>query len=231
MRVYAAEGGATLTEFEGVQTEWEDVGEINDIILTREGAVEAVLVDLGGFLGIGERQVAMNMGAIKFVADASTEATDDYFLVIPATRANLEEAPEYDLTGTEMAQSTEAMEEKPMADQTEDVASGNATMTAQPREGYEMAKIDDLTAEDLTGARVYDTSEEWIGEISELLLTDSGKIDRAVVDVGGFLGLGEKPVALSMDEIKILRGDDAGDLRIEVAKTQDELEAMPTYEN
>ncbi|MEY8840997.1 hypothetical protein AB9K41_18375, partial [Cribrihabitans sp. XS_ASV171] len=43
-------------------------------------------------------------------------------------------------------------------------------------EGYARAEADNLTAEELTGARVYDTRGEWIGEIDRLHLNDDGKI-------------------------------------------------------
>ncbi len=394
MRVYAAEGGVEGEAVEGMQDGWEDVGEINDIILGRDGSVEAVLVDIGGFLGMGERQVALNMDQIQFVADDGTaDAADDYFLVISASRANLEEAPEYSMdtaaTGDaatepmtetdtaaagdattepmtdeqvaeeqqatdeataeqpteemaegadataeqpteEMAEGADATAEEPAAEMAEGsdataeqateemtaeaeqagdavvegaenageevaeaadatgeavvegadaageevaeaadatgeaVAEGTEEVTAEAeqagdaviegadtaagdvavatdgtmdasdgivRDGYDTAVFEELTTEDLTGARVYDGNDEWIGEVSELLLTDDGQISGAVVDVGGFLGLGEKPVELSMDELDILREQNGTNLLVYVPMTKEELEAMPTYEN
>jgi hypothetical protein len=53
MRIYAAENAADADAYDGVQEGWEDIGEVNDIILNRDGTVEAVLVDIGGFLGMG----------------------------------------------------------------------------------------------------------------------------------------------------------------------------------
>ena len=59
MRVYSTEAQAEgeVAGYEGVQDNWEDIGEINDIVLTREGNVDAVLVDIGGFLGFGAKPV------------------------------------------------------------------------------------------------------------------------------------------------------------------------------
>lgn len=68
-----------------------------------------------------------------------------------------------------------------------------------------MPYIDDLG---LTGARVYGSGDEDVGEIGELLLTDDGKLDRAVIDVGGFIGIGEKPVAVNLDELTIMQKGD-----------------------
>ncbi|NVK15086.1 MAG: PRC-barrel domain-containing protein [Rhodobacteraceae bacterium] len=102
--------------------------------------------------------------------------------------------------------------------------------TPVERDGYMTAEETDLTAEKLTGAAAYDANDEWIGEVSELLLTDEGKVKSAVVDVGGFLGLGEKPVELDLSKIDILRADDGSDLRVYIPMTEEELKAMPDYE-
>jgi hypothetical protein len=104
MRVYAAEAAVEGEEFEGIQEGWEDIGEINDVVMDRDGQVQAVLVDIGGFLGIGERTVAVSMDALQFVSDSATaEEADDFFLVMNANREALEGAPDYtSATGGEM---------------------------------------------------------------------------------------------------------------------------------
>ena len=89
--------------------------------------------------------------------------------------------------------------------------------------------MDQLTVEDLTGARVYGINDEDIGEIDDLLLSEDGsQIDGAILGIGGFLGLGEHRIALTMEELQILRSE--GDFRVYVDATQEELEAQPEYE-
>ncbi len=243
-RVYSSEAEIEGDAFNGVQADWEDIGEINDVIMSRDGQVEAVLVDIGGFLGIGERQVAVEMGSIRFVADEATaEDLSDFFLVMNAPRAMLEEAPEY--TGyTDAAMMKESAEEnvdaaaeaveesaEAVAESAEVAADNAASEMREPtmREGFVAAEEADLNTEMLTGAPVYDASDEWIGEVSELIIDTEGTITDAVIDVGGFLGIGEKPVELNMDDVDILRADGSTDLRIYVAMTKEELEALPTY--
>lgn len=53
----------------------------------------------------------------------------------------------------------------------------------------------ELSSEQLIGTRVYGPGLEDVGEISDVLLTQDGQVTAYIVDVGGFLGLGEKPVA------------------------------------
>lgn len=240
-RVYSSEANIEGDAFNGVQDNWEDIGEINDIVLSRDGQVDAVLVDIGGFLGIGERQVAVDMKALRLVADDATpEDESDYFLVVNAPRAALEQAPEYswnhDAAMTDAAATGDTAADATATDTTEATATDNAAATdatapaPMTREGYVPAEPADLTAEMLTGAPVYDAEDKDVGEVSQINLSDDGKVSAVVVDVGGFLGMGEKPVELQLGDINILRAEDGGDIRVYVSKTKEELEAMPTYE-
>jgi hypothetical protein len=49
---------------------------------------------------------------------------------------------------------------------------------------------------------VYNDNNEKIGSVNDLLIDKSGNIKAAVIGVGGFLGMGEHPVAVSFDKIK-----------------------------
>jgi sporulation protein YlmC with PRC-barrel domain len=59
-------------------------------------------------------------------------------------------------------------------------------------------------ASKLEGLDVYNQNNEKIGDISELLVDSSGKIQAVVVGVGGFLGIGERDVAIPFDQIKLV---------------------------
>jgi hypothetical protein len=210
MRVYASENDiANAPLAADGEKEWDDIGEINEIVLTRSGAVSSVIVGVGGFLSIGEKDVAIDMSQLKIVTDEND--VDDFFLVVKASVAGVEDAPAYASTNMD------AVDGRPLL---------NAPMIE--RQGYDAAESEHLTSEMLTGARVYGANDEDIGEVSTLLLTDDGKIERAIIDVGGFLGIGEKSVAVSLEELTILQGDD--NVRVYIDSTQDALEAQPDYE-
>ncbi|MDN5785768.1 PRC-barrel domain-containing protein [Pseudorhodobacter sp.] len=136
-------------------------------------------------------------------------------------------------TGTEVtpAPAPDATTAAPATDATTTAPAAATTPMMPPmtHEGYAAAKPEVLTAEALTGARVYDANDKDVGEISSLLLSDSGQVTEAIVDVGGFLGMGEKPVALKMSDLQILQGDNGGDFRVYVSQTKEQLEAMPDY--
>ena len=49
---------------------------------------------------------------------------------------------------------------------------------------------------------VYNAQNEKIGDIKELMLDKSGKVEDVVIGVGGFLGMGEHDVAVKFDRLK-----------------------------
>lgn len=246
-RVYAAEAAVDATEYAGVQGDWNDIGEINDVILTRDGRVDAVLVDIGGFLGMGERQVALGMENIRFVSDSATaEDLNDFFLVVNADRGTLEGAPDYMRTGampadTDGAAATDGMATEVPADQADATTTmpeaGTAAATdgttaptdGMMVDGYAAVETAAIPVDQLEGVRVYGPNDEDLGEISTVVVDGAGAPGQVIVDVGGFLGMGEKPVAIDMTALQILQATDGGSYRAYVQMTQAELEAMPAY--
>lgn len=59
-------------------------------------------------------------------------------------------------------------------------------------------------ASKLMGLDVYNESNEKLGDISEILLDKSGKVNAVVIGVGGFLGVGQHDIAVSMDKLKFV---------------------------
>jgi sporulation protein YlmC with PRC-barrel domain len=57
-------------------------------------------------------------------------------------------------------------------------------------------------ASKLIHMNVYNTQNEKIGDIKELMIDKSGKIDVVAIGVGGFLGMGERDVAVKFDQLK-----------------------------
>lgn len=57
-------------------------------------------------------------------------------------------------------------------------------------------------ASKLDGLNVYNTDNEKIGDINELIVDSSGKIQAVVIGVGGFLGMGEHQVAVPFEQVQ-----------------------------
>jgi len=56
----------------------------------------------------------------------------------------------------------------------------------------------------LIGLNVYNDQNEKLGDISEILLDKSGKVDGVVIGVGGFLGMGKHDILVKMDKLKFV---------------------------
>jgi len=97
------------------------------------------------------------------------------------------------------------------------------------RNGYDRALAHDLTTADVESATVYGRDDETIGTISDLKMNTEGKIKEAVIDVGGFLGMGAHSVRLPFSDLTVLREIDGTDLRVHLDTTKDKLKAMPHY--
>jgi hypothetical protein len=80
-----------------------------------------------------------------------------------------------------------------------------------------------------TSLRGVDVSngEATIGEVSDLIVSEDGRVEAIVVGIGGFLGIGEKLVALAWDSIKLTEQD--GYRIILVSATREQLEGMPAF--
>ncbi len=56
----------------------------------------------------------------------------------------------------------------------------------------------------LIGLNVYNRADEKLGDINEILLDTEGRVKAVVIGVGGFLGMGEHDIAVSMDKLKFM---------------------------
>jgi len=85
-------------------------------------------------------------------------------------------------------------------------------------------------ASKLIGSSVYGPKDESIGDINELLIADDGSVEAVVVGVGGFLGIGEKDVAIPFDALNVQRKPNSDAIeKITVAYSKDELKNAPKF--
>ena len=84
---------------------------------------------------------------------------------------------------------------------------------------------DQIRASKLIGASVYDANDQKIGAVDELVLNPDGKVADIVIGVGGFLGAGEKRVAVPMADLKRGKND-----HFVLAATKDSLKQMTNFE-
>lgn len=73
----------------------ERIGDINEVILTRDGKAVAAIIGVGGFLGMGEREVAVKFESLRLTQDANNKTV----VAIGATKDSLKAAPEWRWSG------------------------------------------------------------------------------------------------------------------------------------
>ncbi len=66
-------------------------------------------------------------------------------------------------------------------------------------------------------------------EIGDLIIDQDGQVVAVVVNVGGFLGMGEKDVAIDWNKVKMSGNADDRDLRVDM--TREELETASEFES
>ena len=84
-----------------------------------------------------------------------------------------------------------------------------------------------LLVTEYLGQAVYGPGKQKVGTISNLLVDTTGRVTGVVLDVGGFLGIGTKEVAISFEALFPVREDDQDAFLVEMTKAQ--FEAAPTF--
>jgi hypothetical protein len=86
----------------------------------------------------------------------------------------------------------------------------------------------ELTADILKGATIYGADNHKIGTVSHL--HGVGTASLVVIDVGGFLGIGAKPVAVRIADLDFMRDED-GNVHAITGWTKDQLKEMPEHKD
>lgn len=271
--------------YNGTGEDAQNIGEVKDIVIGDDGTMQAVVVGVGGFLGIGQKEVAVDFAQLDWA-----ERDGDRWLVAPMTKEQLETQAAFDRSAYEpeqpvaandagapaagVAPAPDTMAEAP-AETAPDAAAPDATAeapadtttpvpetTAQAPEATAPAPdamaeapaapapeattdttttgaIDkstlkdlpaaDIRAEEMVGTTVYGANDERVGEIGDVALSADGKIDAYIIDVGGFLGMGEKEVALGSDNLAFMTDAD-GNKYLYTNFTKEQLDAVAAYD-
>lgn len=198
----------------------DNIGQINEIVLSSDGQVRAIVIGVGGFLGIGERDVAVTMDQVTFASDP-----DDLSLmhiVVNIGADMLTDSPHYDRTAM-TGERVPGAHTAPVADRTAFTAPELA------RDGYDRVEITQVSTEMLVGKSVYGVNDEAVGTIDDLIVDDAGGITNVIIDFGGFLGIGATQVSLGFEELTILANEGSTDVRVYVDATKEQVQALPPY--
>ena len=94
---------------------------------------------------------------------------------------------------------------------------------------YSLTTPDDMLASALLGLDVHNHQDEEIGTIRDVIIDDGKTLRAVVISVGGYLGLGDRDVAIEPGSLLITRDED-GDLKAVVNTNRDDLKNAPEFE-
>jgi len=214
----------------------DNIGQINEIILAPDGQVRALVIGVGGFLGMGEQDVAVTMDQVSMVWDA--EDSTEMYVIVNTGADLLKTSPVFDrgmgntatgaVEGTEQTGTVEAMDQTGTGAATSDRTAFQTPVIE--RDGYEQLVVTDVSTEMLIGKNVYGLNDDSVGTIDDLLVDDKGLITNVIIDFGGFLGMGTTQVSVGYDEIAVLADSGRSDVRVYIDATKEQVQAQPQYE-
>ncbi len=104
------------------------------------------------------------------------------------------------------------------------------TTTAAPGRWYLTEQsADQISAKTYMGQSVYNGQNESIGSINDLVSLKQGGVIAAVVGVGGFLGIGQKNVAVPFDKIDLAQNAQDGTIKLTTTETADSAEGRTEF--
>ena len=254
--------------YNGTADDAQKIGDVKDIVLAKNGKAESLVIGVGGFLGIGTKNVTYDFDKAKWA-----EKNGDRWLVAETTKEQLQAQPDFNRKAYDPAPATTAAANNAPAATTPAVVSSDTTSdkgakpaepakstaenkpatppaqtTAENKPADNSAAATDQTktssidkstltempmgnmrVDDLKGTTVYGANDVEIGSIGDVVLTPENKPDAVIVDVGGFLGIGAKEVAIGMDKLKFMT-DKNGKKYLYTNFTKEQLQAQTAYD-
>jgi sporulation protein YlmC with PRC-barrel domain len=120
-----------------------------------------------------------------------------------------------------MAPAGDAAQAPAPAATTDTAAAGGTYLTEQA--------ADQVSANTYIGQAVYNGQNESIGNVNDLIMKKDGGLVAAVIGVGGFLGIGEKNVAVPMDKVTVAQNTQDGSVKLTTSETAETLKAAPEF--
>ena len=231
-RIYLQEGfrASRIIDQAVKNAQGEELGEVDDLIMSRNGKIKKVVLSVGGFLGIGDRLVAVPFKSLKI------NEKDD--IVYNVTKQQLEDHPVfsyrreglygyyyqpfYPLPAYGMRREYRYPPPPPY---------GEPYAPFPPRGKYrgefgpwEWEYFPErLRISAILNRVVLNNKGEEEGEIDDLIINRIGKVEQIILSVGGFLGFDEKLVAMPFKPLKVT------DMGIVYNVSREELKNLPGF--
>jgi sporulation protein YlmC with PRC-barrel domain len=188
----------------------EELGEVDDLIMSRNGKIKKVILSVGGFLGIGDRLVAVPFKSLKI--DEKDE------IVYDVTKQQLENHPVFNYR----REGLYGYYYQPFYQLPAYSARREYRYPPPPPYGEPYAPFpprgryrgefgpweweyfpERIRMSVILNRTVLNNKGEEVGEIDDLIINRNGKVEQIILSAGGFLGIDEKLVAMPFKPLKL----------------------------
>jgi sporulation protein YlmC with PRC-barrel domain len=212
----------------------DNLGEVQDVLRSTTPGQEMQLIVQTGGVGADEKLIALPFDDVQVNADGDE-------LYTTRTREQLASAPAVQLDRRTAADATPA--QRSAAEANRDAANRGAapgaaeprtTQPAAPGAGQRSAATSASSQQrvaDLVGAEVIGSGGDKVGEVDDIVISTAGADSiRAVLQVGGIAGLGEKRISLPLSQVNVERSADDNEPTLRIAMDGDSLQRLPEFE-
>jgi sporulation protein YlmC with PRC-barrel domain len=209
-------------------TQNETIGEIKSVYIGPDGKVDSLIVGVGGFLGLGEREVRLMWSDLRVIDNG-----EKVVLNIPKDELKAKLEYKYSNAGrrgqvfSDKGPWTAADPNRVARDRAASERLSADRNTASTTSTGDFNAYGELSGNAFIGTNVRNQNNEIVGKVEDVYIDDRGTIKAVVVSVGGFLGVGTKEVAVRWSDIG--RSRDGKSLVLITNWTKDSLKAMPEY--
>ncbi len=213
----------------------ENIGKIEDVVVRPNGEIGFAVLSFGGVMGVGEKLFAIPWSLLKTgdpmlkdstdpaAADAAYKRADNVKIVLPIDKERLKNAPGFDKKNWPSLASADWTREVDAYYGPDMKSTQGRPMEAGARTGSFAFK-----ASDMKGMNVETPSGDKLGDIDDVAVDINGHVNYVVLSVGGFLGMGERHVAVPWQALQVTTKD--GDKRkLTLPTTKERLEKAPQF--
>ncbi len=208
-----------------ISEQGDSLGKIEDIVVHPGGEPSYAVLSFGGWFGAGDKLFAMPWSTLRTVAPDTAKKDSARSLVLPLDKERLKTAPGFDKKSWPVMANPDwtkdvdvfyAGEVNPNTKRAVDAAARTSVITWRVSE--------------LKGTNVKTPTGDKLGDLKEVAIDSNGRVSYVALSVGGFLGMGDKLVAVPWDSLTFALGGDKGDKKmITLANTKKELEQAPEF--
>lgn len=208
-----------------ISTDGESLGKIEDVVVHSNGKDSYAVLSFGGTLGLGDKLFAMPWSVLHSVEPDKAKKDSTQTLVLPLAKERFKTAPGFDKKNWPNLANP---------DWTKDIDAFYAgdlnPNTKKPVDAATKTSVTTWRVTELKGTNIKTPTGEKLGDLKEVAVDPSGRACYVAVSVGGFLGIGDRIVAVPWDALKFsLVGEKLDKKQISLASTKEQLEKAPQF--